>query len=147
MLTALDAALDASAEEEASTDAGDGGTAFVCFPPMRGDFDRCSKGAMAGGPALRECLARQALAPAHRPFFRLGSGASVPFSKTRWRCAPAPLETEVHVTVDTIAGLDVVVPSTCASRAMDLIGPNFYGAVYFRCATRARRDDEVLSGD
>lgn len=148
----MDAALSLTDPLDADTDGDawsslDAGDAYICFPPMAGDFDRCPKGAMAGEDALRACLQRRAAAPARHPVFRVGDRPLSAFSKTRWRCAPVSLDTKVHVTIDTIAGLDVIVSRACPSRAFDMIGPNFYGAVFFRCSTRTRRDDEELSGD
>jgi hypothetical protein len=124
-----------------------GGGARVCFPPLRGDFDRCPKGVMKDDDGLRACQERHAAEPARHPVFTVGAARPSAFSPTRWRCIPVPLETKVHVTIDTIAGIDVSVPAACASRTFDMIGPNGYGAVFFRCSTRGRADDEELGGE
>ncbi|HEX7663806.1 MAG TPA: hypothetical protein VF407_04825 [Polyangiaceae bacterium] len=135
-----EAGVDASADVDASAAA----HAFVCFPPQVGPFDPCPKGAMAGDEGLRACREKHAHDPAEQPTFRVGDGATLPFLKTRWRCVAVPPETKVHVTVGTIAGVDVVVPASCASGLMDLDGPNFYGSVNFKCSTRPRAGDDVL---
>ena len=132
--------VDAGADRETAVLARSG---FICMPPMSGDFERCPKGAMAGDDALRDCLRREAERPQKTPTFRVDAVSST-FSPTHWRCAEVSLDTKVHVTVDTLAGLDETVPSTCASHAIDMIGPNTYGAIFFRCSNRARSEDEIL---
>ena len=141
-------AATATADPTATATAVDaGGGARVCFPPLRGDFDRCPKGIMKDDDGLRACQERHAAEPARHPVFTVGVARASAFSPTRWRCVPVPLETKVHVTIDTIAGIDVSVPAACASRTFDMIGPNGYGAVFFRCSTRTRADDEELRGE
>lgn len=138
-------APDAATATATAVDAGGG--ARVCFPPLRGDVDRCPKGVMKDDDGLRACQERHAAEPARHPVFTVGAARPSAFSPTRWRCIAVPLETKVHVTIDTIAGIEVSVPAACASRTFDMIGPNGYGAVFFRCSTRGRADDEELRGE
>ena len=100
---------------------------------------------MAGDEALRACLRREAASAAKKPTFRIGASALSTFSPTHWRCAEVPLDAKTHVTIDTLAGLDEAVPSKCASHAIDMIGPNQYGAIFFRCSRRERTADEIVA--
>lgn len=142
------AATGASANPDAQAEPDSGAVVqrgFICVPPLSGDFERCPKGAMAGDDKLRDCLRREAESPPKKPTFRIAGAASSTFSPIHWRCAEVALDTKIHVTIDTLAGLDETVRSTCASHAIDMVGPNQYGAIFFRCSRRARDADEIVA--
>lgn len=117
----------------------------LCFPPLPGGIDPCPKGAMAGQAGLERCRGQHAETKPETAF-RVGSSVSSRFSPSSWRCVRVPLGRKEHVSMGSI-GVDVTVPATCDSHTMDMQGPNFYGAVFFRCSTRRRAHDELVEAN
>ncbi len=141
----LDASSEASSDTAVEPDAASPRSfGFLCFPPEPDGFDPCPKGAMTP-EGYEACLKRPTKRA--RPRFRVASHPWATFSPKRWRCQAAPLGAPTHVTVDTLAGLDETIPTTCASRTLDMQGPNTYGAIFFRCSTRDRTADEIVTDE
>lgn len=135
----------AALSQDGGSDAiGDGGPKLgaLCFPPLPNGIDPCPKGAMAGDTGLERCR-REHSETKRAASFKVATRSSSSFSPSLWRCVSVPLDQKEHVSLGSI-GVDVTVPATCDSHTMDMQGPNFYGAVFFRCSTRRRSHDELL---
>lgn len=137
LLLAL-AAAPAFADEPAPADG------WLCVPPAARAWSRCHKGSALSEESLAACRQREASAPRRPARFRVDAGAWVEFSASRRRCVRVPVGATFRVTVEDTASWKDAVPATCASRVLDVVEPNFYGAVTSRCATRDTSGDERL---
>lgn len=119
---------------------------WLCVPPAAHAWSRCHKGSALSEESLAACRQREASAPRRPARFRVDSGAWVELSASRRRCVRVPVGATFRVTVEDTASWRDSVPATCASRVLDVVEPNFYGAVTTRCAQRSTDADERLDG-
>lgn len=124
---------------------------WLCVPPRTGPFNECWKGNSLGENFVAECAARQAKRRRQPSRVRLDAGAWHEFSRTTWRCVPLAVDHRVRITVENYgrayASWLFAATTPCRSGVFDLVGPNFYGAIYAKCSKRNPARDERLSGD
>lgn len=119
--------------------------AWFCVPPAAQAFSRCHKGSALSETSLAACRAREASQPRRAARFRVDGGPWVDFSASRRRCVRVAAGATFRVTVEDFASWKESVPATCASQVVDLVAPNFYGALTTRCAKRNTDADERLA--
>lgn len=111
----------------------------LCVPPRARAFTECAKGASLGEDDVARCRAREARRKPVPPRVRVDGGPWIAFALKAWTCVPIPATT-VRVALENFGRvfaswtLDASAP--CPSQTFDVVGPNFYGAVYARCARR-----------
>lgn len=125
---------------------GDEPAGWLCVPPAAQAWSHCHKGSALSEQSLAECHRREASQPRRAARFRVDRGAWVDFSASRRRCVPVPVGVTFRVAVEDLASWKDSVPASCASRVLDVVEPNFYGAVTTRCAQRSTDGDERLDG-
>jgi hypothetical protein len=112
----------------------------LCVPPRARAFTECAKGSSTGEDDVARCRVREARRKAVPPRLRVDGGPWVTFASKAWTCVPIPA-TKVRIALENFGRvfaswtLDAGAP--CPSQTFDVVGPNFYGAVYARCARRA----------
>ena len=121
---------------------------MVCGPPRRGPLDECSKGSALGDGELAACEARQARKRPRQARVRIDRGPAIELSRVAWRCAALPTDHRALIAIEnhgrTFASWRVERGADCASGVLDVVGPNFYGAMYTRCSRRDHARDERL---
>lgn len=120
-------------------------TAWFCVPPAAQAFSHCHKGSALSEQSLAECRQREATQPRRAARFRVNGGAWVDFSPSARRCVRVPRGATFRVTVEDFASWKDSMPESCASGVLDLVEPNFYGALTTRCAKRNTEADEHLA--
>ncbi len=121
---------------------------WLCAPPQSGPFNECWKGNSMDEAEVARCSARQATRRPRPSRLRLDVGPWIEFPPKTWRCVALPADRAVRVTIENFgrsyASWRQPPVATCRSGVLDIVGPNFYGAIYARCSRRAHTHDERL---
>ena len=67
------------------------------------------------------------------------------FSAERYRCVPVQIASHFRVTVENYSSWKDGIGGQCESRVVDVVEPNFYGALTSRCSRRKTDADERFS--
>lgn len=112
----------------------------LCVPPRARAFTECAKGASLGEDDVARCRAREAQRKPTPPRLRVDGGPWLPFDAKAWSCVPIPAA-KLRIAIENFgrafATWTLDARAACPSQTFDVIGPNFYGAMYARCARRA----------
>lgn len=125
-----------------------GAARWVCVPPRRGPLEECAKGSALDDGERAACEARQARLKPRPARLRLDRGPAIELSPVAWRCVALPTDHRPMIAIEnhgrTYASWRLERGAGCASGVLDVVGPNFYGAMYTRCSRRDHARDERL---
>ena len=125
-----------------------GRAGWLCVSPRKGPFNECWKGNSHGEGEVERCRARQATRKPRPSRLRIDGGAWIEFPRTTWRCVALPTDHSPRVVVENYgrayATFRIERVRSCRSGVVDLVGPNFYGAMYAHCSRRDHARDERL---
>lgn len=121
---------------------------WLCAPPRRGPLNECWKGNSLDDGDVERCLARQRARRPRPARLRLDDGPWIEFPTRGWRCVALPADHRPMIAIENYGRTYAAWrqrPTTCPSGVLDLVGPNFYGAMYAQCSKRRHldRDERV----
>lgn len=120
---------------------------WLCVSPRKGPFNECTKGNSWSEDQVERCREQQAKRR-KRPSRLRVDDTWVEFPTKTWRCVALPADHAPRIAVEnygrTFAAWTQRATEPCASGVLDLVGPNFYGAMYATCSRRDHARDERL---
>ena len=122
--------------------------AWLCLPARTRPMESCFLHSSDSRASYDACVAAARKLPQTRPRARIDRGAWVAFPDSGHRCLPIPhagARVQIENRGRRVASWKLRVPEPCASRVLDVVGPNDYGAMWSRCTRRDTSADERLT--
>jgi len=121
---------------------------WLCLPARAEPFPSCFLHSSDSRASYDRCLAASQRLPATRPRARVDGGGWVAYPDAGHRCLPI-MRAGTTVIIENrgarFASWKLRVPAECASRVLDVVGPNTYGAMWSRCTRRDASGDERVT--
>ena len=128
-----------------------GAASLFCVFPESKPLPECFKGSSLSEQQVLDCDERNKRRKKVPPRVRIDKGPWVEFSRTTWRCLPAPVGKSFLYQIENHGTLfyadRMTIPTTpCPTGRVDLVRPNFYGSMWAKCSKRKNTDrDDVVT--